>query len=280
MLRIVSRILMLSCLTVATLACGRPKPEAQTDAKKIESPDESEPKQVEQADKQRPAWQREATPMPATFAGFPRPELAKLDGIWIVDAERPSRGVVWEIEDEGSKLTIIDPHGRERIHGVTLSSPCALRLTDATGRAQARAIAQLDDALIISKRGAIAVAAEDGSLLACIGHRTYQITADGRCRYTTEMLGVWSDPIEATNACKLAKVAGKRVLTIAGQQFEERDGSVWLDEVAAASVASPVESREAGIAALTTDPDAADGGDTGTTGSHSGSETEIGDETG
>ncbi len=265
-------------LALALLACGRPKPEAEAQAQRLDEP-EAAPRGDARSPRQRPAWQRKATPMPETFAGFPRPELSKLDGVWVVDTELGDRAVVWDVEDAGTKLTIVDRHGQARIHGITLSSPCALRLTDEAGRAQARAVAQLGERLIISSKGSIAVAAEDGSLLACVGHRTYQIAADGRCRYTTEMLGAWSEPVDAKDACELGEVDGARVLSIAGQTLREQDGSgVWLDEAAAAAVARPVDSREAGLAALVGEPEAA--GETGTGGTETGAAPPAPGETG
>jgi hypothetical protein len=252
-----SRTLSRSSLVLAlvTVACGRPKPELDSEARKLDEP-------IEQADAASPSAserrlltrKRPASSMPETFAAFPRPELAELDGVWLVDAKLPNRGVVWAIDDGGSTLTTIDRHGRELLYGITLTSPCALRLTDNTGRAQSRSIALSDEQLIVSSKGAIAVAAPDGSLLACAGHRTYQIAADGRCRYTTEMLGAWSDPVEAKDACTLETVDGARALTIAGQQLREHEGGIWYDDVAAADVAVRMDDRAAAIAALTPTP--------------------------
>jgi hypothetical protein len=192
--------------------------------------------------------------MPVTFAGFPRPALASRDGVWVVDGQAPGRAIVWVVEDDGTALTTIDRHGREQLHGITLSSPCALRLTDQNGRAYPRSIAQTKDRLIVSSKGAIAVAAADGSLLACAGHRTYQIAADGRCRYTTEMLGAWSDPVEAKDACAIEQADGARVLVLAGQRLREHADGLWLDDVAAADVAVRMSDRAAAIAALTPEP--------------------------
>jgi hypothetical protein len=245
-------------LVVCTIACGRPQSDGDSLPKKVEEPTEIEaaaPTEHETSGRSR-KWTRAPSAMPETFAGFPRPELAALDGVWLVDK------TVWVVEDGGSKLTTIDHRGRERIFGVTLSSPCALRLIDDEGRASARAIALSDERLIVTNKGAVAVAAPDGSLLACVGHRTYQIAADGRCRYTTEMLGAWSDPVEAKDACTLATVDGARVLIIAAARLHEREG-VWLDEVAAANVAVRMDDRAAAIAAVTPQPSEATGQLTG-----------------
>jgi hypothetical protein len=244
-------------LALCVVACGPAKPEAEQQPHVVEDPAELEAAAPSTAERRRQKLERGTSSMPETFAGFPRPELAKLDGVWIVDGQTPGRATVWVLEDQGSVLTTIDRHGREEVHGVTLSSPCALRLTDATGRSHSRAIALSDDKLIVTSKGAIAVAAPDGSLLACAGHRTFQIAPDGRCRYTTEMLGAWSDPVEAKDACTLETVDGARALTLAGQRLREHEAGVWYDEVAAADVAVRMDSREAAIAALAPEPSAA-----------------------
>jgi hypothetical protein len=243
---------------VCTIACGRPKPEGENQPQKLEEPSELEAAAPpgREIDPRTRKWKRAPPPMPETFAGFPQPELATLDGVWIVDNTRPNASEVWVVEEQGSKLTIIDRQAREQSFDVTLSSPCALRLINDDGRASARAIALSDERLIVTSKGAIAIASAEGSLLACVGHRTYQIAADGRCRYTTEMLGAWSDPVEAKDACTLETVDGERVLIIAGQRLREHDG-VWLDELAAASVAVRMEDRDAAIAAIAPKPAAA-----------------------
>ncbi|HVH98751.1 MAG TPA: hypothetical protein VM869_08575 [Enhygromyxa sp.] len=241
-------------LALATLACGRPKPELEAEARKVEDPAELAEAPATSDERRRRSLRRGAGPMPETFAAFPRPDLSALDGVWIIDGHIPNRGVVWDVEDDGSVLTIIDRHGREELHGITLSSPCALRLTDENGRAHARSIALTDERLLVTSKGAIAVAAPDGSLLACAGHRTYQIAADGRCRYTTEMLGAWSDPVEAEDLCKLDKADGARVLIIGGQRLREHEGGLWFDDVAAADVAVRMDDRAAATAALAPTP--------------------------
>ena len=235
------------------LGCGPADPQSANAAQTIDDPASLEPAPPTAADGQQRAGKRSPAPMPETFAGFPRPELATLDGVWIVDVTPPHRGLVWVIEEQGSKLTTVDRHGRETVHDMTLSSPCALRMIDDDGRALTRSIALVGDELFITGKGAIAVAAPDGSLLACVGHRTYQIAADGRCRYTTELLGAWSDPVDAAHACALATVDGVRTLTIAGQQLREQDG-VWLDELAAAGVAVRMDDRAAALAAIAPPP--------------------------
>src|SRR5690606_7037866 len=77
----------------------------------------------------------------------------------------------------------------------------------------------------------------------------------GRCRHTTEMLGVWSDPAKPSEICKLGRDAKGRVLTIGTQQLREHDG-LWLDELAAASKTEQVRDRDAAIALLAADPTA------------------------
>lgn len=233
---------LLSIALAGSLACGRPKPDDTKIAVASEPPAES-------AKPARPRSQRRPPPMPETFAGFPQPELAELDGVWLIEPQPPHPRLIWVVEEQGGVITTIDRHGIEVVYDAMLISPCALRLTDENGRAQTRAIAFADQRLIVSGKGAIAVAAADGSLLACVGPRTYQIAADGRCRYTTEMLGAWSEPVEIDNACELDVVDGARVLTIAGQPLREHDG-VWLDELAASGVATRMQDRAAGVAAL------------------------------
>ena len=265
-----SRLAPLSLLVLALAsACGNPRSN-DVKAKPAAAADPAD-----QAPPARPSWQREAIPMPATFSGFPRPDLATLDGVWIVDAGRARGRMVWVFEDQGSKLTTLSSVGTEEIFGVTLSSPCALRLTDSEGDAQSRTLARLDDGLILTQKGAVALEASDGGLLACLGHRTYQITADGQCRFTTELLGVWGDPTEAAASCSLETKDGAKQLTIAGQVLREAQPGVWLDEVAAAARATPAESREAALATIQAPAAAAAAGDEAATGTgETGGETE------
>lgn len=237
--------LLSSSIALVLLACGRPQTD---DAKVVVADQQPVARAAKSPSRARP--RRQAPPMPETFAAFPRPELAALDGVWLIDAQPPNPRMLWVVEDRGSVLTTVDRHGRETVFDITLISPCALRLTDDNGNAQARSIAVLEERVIVTGKGAIAVAATDGSLLACVGHRTYQIAADGRCRYTTEMLGTWSDPIEDQSACEVETIAGARVLTIAGRQLREHEG-VWLDELAAAGVVVRMEDRATGVAAIT-----------------------------
>jgi hypothetical protein len=234
--------LISSSIALTLIACGRPSP----DDTKLRVAERAE---LDGASPHSRAPKRAAPPMPETFTRFPRPELAALDGVWLIEAQPPNPRLVWVVEEQGNVLTAIDRHGRETVFDVTLTSPCALRLTDEQGNAQTRSFALSDQRLIVTGKGAIAVSASDGSLLACVGFRTYQIAADGRCRYTTELLGTWSDPVEAENACELEVVDGVRVLTIAGQPLREQDG-VWLDELAASGVATRLQDRAAGLAAI------------------------------
>jgi hypothetical protein len=202
--------------------------------------------------------------MPETFAAFDRPDLARLDGAWLVTSEIPGQRVVWLIEEAGSKLIEVDHRGRERVFGLSLSSPCALRLTDERGDTRTRAIAmrapatepgQPEQAIqfVSPQPGATAIAGRDGSMLACVGHRTYQIAADGRCRYTTELLGNWTEPTTPSGACELTQDEDGRVLVIGEQRLREQDG-LWVTQGLFQSglldLATKVDGREAGLAAL------------------------------
>lgn len=235
---------------LALLACTQPKPEQPADQARASEQASADARRGAKLDAGDQA-------MPETFAAFARPNLAALDGVWIIDQQQPNRAIVWQVEDHGSVLTTIDRHGDEQLHGVTLSSPCALRLTDETGRAHSRSIALSSERLIVTSKGAVAVAAADGSLLACAGQRTFQIAADGRCRFTTELLGTWSDHVEAEDTCRVETVEGVRSLIVAGQRLREHADGLWLDEVAAADVAVRMPDRAAAIAAITPPPTAA-----------------------
>lgn len=188
-------------------------------------------------------------PMPETFVAFTRPELAALDGAWLVESEIVGRRALWLIEEAGAKLTEIDHRGRERVYGLALASPCALRMTDEDGLSRTRAIAMAGDQLVITRMGATAVVGEDGSMLACAGPRTYQIAADGRCRFTTEMLGAWTDPATPVERCELGRDEQGRLLRVGEQVLREVDG-LWVDPLAATGRATKVVDREAGLAAL------------------------------
>ncbi|WP_146156138.1 hypothetical protein [Enhygromyxa salina] len=275
---------LVAALALGLAACGRPAPDPEQKPRAIEDPEEIDALQ-QAADAQaearararaKPRWKRKVPPMPETFAAFERPDLAALEGAWLVDSEIPGQQVLWLIEEDGAKLTEIDHRERERVFGISLASPCALRLTDERGHARTRVIAARGDQLIAPRGGATAVAGSDGSMLACAGHRTYQIAADGRCRYTTEMLGSWSDPAEPSETCKLSKGAKGATLRLGDQRLRDY-GGLWVDEDNADRWAVKVDDRAAGLAALTraaapaepatetgADPGADPGSDTGT----------------
>jgi hypothetical protein len=244
------------CLfALALLGCG-PKAEADNTATRLEDSAE-----VDLVAPRKPSGPQHP-PMPETFAGFPRPDLTALDGAWIVDGEIPGERVAWIVEDEGTVVRVIDRRGHERVYGATLTSPCALRLSDEYGGSRSRTFSLHGDSLLLSSRGAVAVAAADGSLLACVGHRTYQIAADGRCRYTTEMLGVWSEPAEPNEDCSIGADDQGRALTIGSHLLRELNGA-WVDKIAVASAASRMADRKAAIAALREDPAAGGTSETG-----------------
>jgi hypothetical protein len=237
---------------VLTTACGRPTPAAQAQPRRIEDP--TELAELEEASrtepKQAPKWKRAApTPMPETFVAFELPDLATLDGAWLVESEVPKQRVLWLIEEGGAKLTEIDHRGRERVYSMSIASPCALRLTDERGHTRSRPLALHDGQFVISRSGATAVRGRDGSMLACLGHRTYQIAPDGRCRYTSEMLGTWTEPAAPDERCELGKDEQGPLLTIAEQRLRER-GGLWLDESSTDARARAVEDRTSGLAQL------------------------------
>jgi hypothetical protein len=237
---------------VLTTACGRPSPEPKAQPRPIEDPAELEEledaSRTEQA--REPKWKRAApSPMPETFVAFELPDLAALDGAWLVESEVPKHRVLWLIEEGGAKLTEVDHRGRERVYSMSIASPCALRLTDERGHTRSRSLALHDGQLIISRSGATAVRGRDGSMLACLGHRTYQIAPDGRCRYTSEMLGSWTEPAAPDERCELGKDDQGPVLTIAEQHLREQNG-LWLDEKSTEARARAVEDRASGLAQL------------------------------
>lgn len=237
---------------VLTSACGRPTPEAETGPRRIEDPSELErlAEREPTAAKPKQRWKRAApSPMPETFVAFDLPDLATLDGAWLVESDVSDRRVLWLITEGGAALTEIDHRGQERAYSLSLASPCALRLTDERGHTRTGSLALHGDRLVVTRTGATAVRGRDGSLLACVGHRTYQIAADGRCRYTSEMLGTWTEPTSPSERCELGKDATGPVLTIAEHRLRERDG-MWLDERSDEALAIAVEDREAGLAAL------------------------------
>jgi hypothetical protein len=241
-------------LGILLTTCGRPTPESDARPRLIDDPAELE--QLDEAARvdRKPTqkkWKRPApTPMPETFVAFELPELAALDGAWLVESEVPDRRVLWLIEEGGAKLTEVDQRGHERAYSMSIASPCALRLTDELGRTLTRSLAQNGEQLVISRTGATAVRGRDGSMLACIGHRTYQIAPDGRCRFTSEMLGTWSEPATPDDRCELGKDERGPVLTIGEQRLHEQDG-LWLGDGSTRAVA--VADRAAGLAALASD---------------------------
>jgi hypothetical protein len=237
---------------VLTTACGRPTPESDAQPRRIEDPTElaglEEASRSEQA--KAPKWKRATpAPMPETFVAFDLPDLATLDGAWLVESEVPQNRVLWLIEEGGAKLTEVDHRGREHVYSMSIASPCALRLTDERGHTRTRSLALHDGQFVISRSGATAVRGRDGSMLACLGHRTYQIAPDGRCRYTSEMLGSWTEPAAPDERCELGKDEQGPVLTIAEQRLRERDG-LWLDERSTDARARAVEDRASGLAHL------------------------------
>jgi hypothetical protein len=237
----------LSIGLVLTMACGRTSPDPEAQPQRVEDPE-----QLEAARAEKPArkLKRAAPPMPETFVAFELPDLTALDGAWLVESDVPQQRVLWLIEEGGEKLTEIDHRGSEREYSLSIASPCALRLIDERGQTQTRSLALHDGQLAITLKGATAVRGRDGSMLACVGHRTYQIAPDGRCRYTSEMLGSWTEPATPEERCELTKDNQGPVLTIAEQRLRERDG-LWLDETTATQArAIAVADREAGMAAL------------------------------
>lgn len=232
---------------VLASACGRP--DDATQPRPIDDPAGLEGIAEPQPAKRKRQWKQAAPPMPKTFVAFELPDLAKLDGAWLVESEVSDRRVLWLIDEGGANLIEIDHRGVERVYSMSIASPCGLRLTDEEGHTSARSLALHEEQLVITRSGATAVRGTDGSILACIGHRTYQIAPDGRCRYTSEMLGTWTEQVASDERCELGKDAIGSLLTIAEHRLRERNG-VWLDESSANALAIAVANREAGLAAL------------------------------
>jgi hypothetical protein len=236
---------------VLASACGRPSTDQAAQPRRIDDPAELESIPEPKPAKRKRQWRRQAapSPMPETFVAFELPDLAKLDGAWLVESEVSDRRVLWLIDEGGANLTEIDHRGVERVYSMSLGSPCGLRLTDEEGHTRTRSLAVHGEQLVITRSGATAVRGQDGTILACIGHRTYQIAPDGRCRYTSEMLGTWSEQVTSDERCELGKDATGPLLTVAEHHLRERNG-VWLDESSANALAIAVADREAGLAAL------------------------------
>jgi hypothetical protein len=237
---------------LATAACGPSSSDSKALPRPIDDPAElerlPEPKPVEAKPLRR--WKRaEAAPMPETFVAFELPDLGTLDGAWLVESEVSNRRVLWLVDEGGASLTEIDHRGLERGYSLSIASPCAVRLTDERGRTRTRSLALHGEQLVVTRAGPTAVRGRDGSILACIGHRTYQIAPDGRCRYTSEMLGSWTEPSAPDERCELGSDANGPWLTIAEHRLREQDG-LWLDEQSADALAIAVADREAGLAAL------------------------------
>lgn len=236
---------------LVTSACGRPSSDSEGQPRRIEDPAELERfAGPEPAPKRKRKWKGAApSPMPETFVAFELPDLATLDGAWLVESDVSDRRVLWLIDEGGAKLTEIDHRGTERSYSMSIASPCALRLTDEEGRTRTCSLALHGEQLVITRSGATAVRGHDGSMLACIGYRTYQIAPDGRCRYTSEMLGTWTEPVAPDERCELGKDGDGALLTIAEHRVREREG-VWIDESSANALAIAVEDRPTGLAAL------------------------------
>jgi hypothetical protein len=188
-----------------------------------------------------PVWQREATPIPEAFARFPVAPLDSLIGTWVVASDVPGERELWIIEEQGRKLTTVDARGRERVHALSLQSPCSLTLIDEGGRTRTRRFAPIGDRFHTHPEGASAVAAPDGSVLACVDTQTIVMPVEGPCVGHGEMLGVWSElgPPAGTCAREVPEI-------VIGERRLRPVEGIWMDEVLQQAVAEKVADRAAG----------------------------------
>lgn len=233
------RALVLPCV-LALAACNTSKP---SNVARRADPDSLTAKPSKP--QRPPVWERESVPMPPSFAGFPVPQLDALVGAWLVASEIPGQRELWILEEAGRKLTLVDSHGRERVHGLSLQSPCTLAITDEFGRTRSRRFAWVGGRFYSHPEGAAALASGDGSAIACVGTQTIVIPVEGPCVGFTEMLGVWSELGAPAGACarELAE------LVIGERRLHPIDG-VWMDAVLEQALAEKVADRAAGEAAL------------------------------
>lgn len=245
---------VLPCSFVLALAaCNSSKPSSQAHRAdpgvRAEKPKKERP----------PVWQRDAIEMPEAFARFPVTSLDTLVGHWLVAGDIPGQRELWIIEEQGRKLTSIDVRGRERVHGLSWQSPCTLALTDEGGRTHTRRFMRIGERLFLHPEGAAAIAASDGSAIACIGTQAIVIPAEGPCVRYSEMLGVWSETGAPTETCvrELPPVvegqpAASAELVIGERRLRAVAGSdgMWMDEALEQALAEKVADRAAGMQAL------------------------------
>jgi hypothetical protein len=248
------RAFVLPCWFVVVLAaCNAPKPTAELHSGPKPSGTDQPPKKA-----RLPAWQQhEAAPMPAAFAGFPVVSLDTLVGHWVVASDIPGQRELWIIEEQGRKLTSVDARGRERVHGLTLPSPCTLALTDEGGRTHQRRFARIGERLYTHPKGAAAITAGDGAMLACVGTQTIVVPVEGACTSFGEMLGVWSEMGAPAGTCARQlppALEGQppAELVIGERRLRSIDASsgVWMDDVLEQALADKVADRPAGEQAL------------------------------
>ncbi|GEM_PF-3747734 len=202
-------------------------------------------------------WNRPVPEMPADFVPFPAPDLHTFEGVWLIDSEVSGEREVWVVgapsEVGSSPLSIVDRHSRVREYGLSLLSPCSLRLLDEQGHAHKRAMVSIDGVPSVTHTGAVAVMAKDDSQLVCVGRHHYVIDAAGECRRHAEMLGSWDSDVVGAEHCARTEaglsIDGATLSPLPGQ------GRIALDPIAANAAARSFPSREQAEAALQAAPD-------------------------
>ncbi len=238
-----SRSFRVLLVLVAATACNSSQPN---------SPRRAEPGSTPEATRKSrpPPWQRDAVAMPEAFARFPTSKLEPLVGQWLVASEIPGQRELWIVEEQGRKLTIVDARGRERIHGLTLQSPCSLAITDEGGRTRSRRFAWIGDRLHTHPNGATAIAASDGAMIVCAGSQTIVVPLAGPCVGFSEMLGVWSELGTPAGTCALTQAGDAPAELVIGERRLRAIEGVWMDAVLEQALAERVADRAAGEQAL------------------------------
>lgn len=261
---------LVSSFVGAALGCGRPRGDDSTPIKAGDADIEAIEDGPRRARERPKPWLAKPPAIPPPFAAFPKPALDRLLGVWLVPSDVGDGREIWIVDEGGRRLTIVDARGRERVHGLALLSPCAVRLLDGAGRKRERTLAFVGDTPHISTAGSFAVEAE-GALLVCQGSKTFTIDAEGVCTAHSEMLGVWETaPVDAAECTR-----GEGTLTVAGVELEARDG-LWLDAVSEAAAAERFADRASAEAALAAKADSTGTDTADETATDTGSETGAG----
>ncbi len=261
----------LALLPFVLLACGKPATPAERKApRKLEDETELEVHRKDEAEREakksespgtktlqrQPAWQRQPPQMPERFAAFAQPDLAALEGFWIVASDIEGQRELWIVEDQGHKVTIVDARGNERLHGLALLSPCSVQVTNEYGRTRARSFAWVGETLFLHAKGGVALAGPDDELIACIGSQTITVGADGKCTAFSELLGVWREDAEPCERIPAGEQPAR--LELAERELIAGEGGVWLDATSSANPAQRFADRASAEAALASAPTPAD----------------------